>query len=499
MRVAAIHLPEVRLELARGRLAPEQATGPLAVVIARPGGTITDESSLLGNTRLDHVAREVRACGIRPGDTIASARARNASLLVRVVAEHEVRSVLETVAEAALAYGRPASIDERYDVVYVDVTGAAHLFGGEVALGTALRDRVRDVHHAARVAIADGPRVAAAVAQHARKTERVCVVPPEGNAVAIHDLPLRALPVDEADRAWLENLGLRCVGDLQRLPPRGLAVRLGAAHAEVMALLAGDDRAPLVPYEPPEVPEERAELEYGIEHTEQLMFVVKRLCDRLAARLAGRAMATTTLELVLSLDRALCRDRGVPPSASLTLTLPTPVAGAGELFAVARARAEAWTIEAPILAVALRATDLARKNGVPLDLFVAEARAERTLPRLVAELSANLGDGCVGVLSIANTWVPEEQTRLVPYAERSTIRPWVSPSPAPTRLLASPIILADGYRPVRTFVRLEAVQWWRCGIRGRDFIAAWHADERRMAWIARDRESGQALLYGWMD
>ena len=39
---------------------------------------------------------------------------------------------------------------------------------------------------------------------------------------------------------------------------------------------------------------------------EALAFVLKTLCDRLAARLQGRAMAASRLELVLRLDRALC-------------------------------------------------------------------------------------------------------------------------------------------------------------------------------------------------
>src|SRR5438105_4874594 len=101
MRIAAVHLPSVRIELARARLADHERGGPLAVVVARPGGAVKDERSLLGGTRLDEVSREARACGVRAGETIAAARAKEASLRVRVVAEHAVRGVLESVAEAA--------------------------------------------------------------------------------------------------------------------------------------------------------------------------------------------------------------------------------------------------------------------------------------------------------------------------------------------------------------------------------------------------------------
>src|SRR3984957_4332930 len=158
MRIAAMYLPFVRIELARAR-AQNERSAILAVVIARPGGAVKDERSLLGGTRLDQVSPEARACGVRRGETIASARAKCAELLVRVVSEEAVRSGLHAVAEAALSFGRTASIDESRDVVCVDVTGCGHLFGGEMELARALAARLRAMHHGlARVAIADGPR-----------------------------------------------------------------------------------------------------------------------------------------------------------------------------------------------------------------------------------------------------------------------------------------------------------------------------------------------------
>ena len=72
-----------------------------------------------------------------------------------------------------------------------------------------------------------------------------------------------------------------------------------------MQLLSGEDRAPLDAWRPPEVPEERTELEWGASSVEALAFVTRALCDRLAARLEGRAMAAARVGLVLGLDRAL--------------------------------------------------------------------------------------------------------------------------------------------------------------------------------------------------
>src|SRR5690349_1848949 len=102
-RFAAIALPELRLELARRRAGLLE--GALAVVMARPGGAVKDELSLLGNTRLDETSAEARAWGIVPGQTIAAARARLVELRVRVLPLEAAREALASLAEVALGFG----------------------------------------------------------------------------------------------------------------------------------------------------------------------------------------------------------------------------------------------------------------------------------------------------------------------------------------------------------------------------------------------------------
>src|SRR5580698_11072686 len=102
-RFAAVALFHLRVELARARASP--ASPVLGVVIARPGGAVKDETSLLGHTRLDEVSPEALALGIRPGQTVASARARSADLSVRVVPLLGVSQALSGLAEMALAFG----------------------------------------------------------------------------------------------------------------------------------------------------------------------------------------------------------------------------------------------------------------------------------------------------------------------------------------------------------------------------------------------------------
>ena len=129
---------------------------------------------------------------------MAAARAKHAGLRVRVVAEDAVAGALARVAEVALAFGPAAAFDVTEDVVWVEIGGCAHLHGGESALARALEARVRALGHACRVAMADGPRIASAVARFARSTPgQPQQVPPGQGAAAMRALPIAALALDE--------------------------------------------------------------------------------------------------------------------------------------------------------------------------------------------------------------------------------------------------------------------------------------------------------------
>lgn len=547
-RVACIALPQIRIEIARenedlppalaapseGRglspspREPEIAKGSakdlalLAVVIARPGGSVGTSRDILGNTRLDVVSREARASGVRAGQTVAAARAKCATLRVRVVAESAVRAGLARVAEVALAFGPSTSFDVTTDVVWVEIGGCAHLHGGEGELAQALEGRVRALGHVCRVSIADGPRIASAVARFGRGArsggprattrERPALIVPEGKGdEAMRALPVEALGLEGEDEnlaVWFRDLGLRTCGDLQDLPRRSLGTRLGARTKDVMHLLGGEDRAPLDAWRPPEVPEERAELEWGASSVEALVFVTKALCDRLAARLEGRAMAAARVGLALGLDRALL-DEGASPTLGIDVTLPVPIVRAADLFAVVRTRLDRLELPAPVLSITLRALELSTSRPRALDLLAPEPKAERALTPLVAELVADLGAVSVGTLVLADAWSPDDRTRLMPFGASRSDRPHAAVGAAdvpfslvtsalePSRLVSSRPIGRpfDSFEEPALLARLEAVEWWRRRSTRRDFYAAW--DGVGLAWVeVRSVESPRSAVAG---
>jgi protein ImuB len=450
---------------------------------------------------------------------------RFAAIAFEGLAPESARAALVTVAEMALAFGATTSFQAggiAGDIVWVDVTGCAHLHaspedapgdGGERAMGGAMARAVLALGYACRVAIADGAEVAAAVARHARA--EVTVVPVHGNARAMGRLPLVALGLSDATRGWLSKIGARRVADLQRLPRAALATRLGAEAPRVMALLDGDDRTPLRPHVPPEKPLERVVLEYGITHHEALFFVVKRLCDRLAVRLEGRVKKAAKLLLRLEVDHAVS---GAPKKdPTLPLTLASPLCKAEELFAVVKAKIESpdgaariaieheedGTMDVPILAVSLEVTEEILAAATTSHLFVPEARADRALPRLVAELSAELGPHVVGVLSLVDTWVTTERSRLVPYRTSASSQRLVSAGEEMSRLLPVPkAVPRSALTHVRLVERSEQVEWWKAGAKVHDELVAFWEEGRGgkgTAWVSVDGKTGDAFIRGWVD
>jgi protein ImuB len=447
------------------------------------------------------------ACIALPQIRVEIARSGGTVKTEHVVPEEAVHAALVRVTESALAFGPAAAFDVAHDVVWVDVGGCSHLHGGERELAQALDARVRGLGHACRVAIADGPRIAAAVARflptHGTPSKGPFVVPEGQGRAAVSVLPIGALALDDDVSRWLRDLGLRTCGDLQKLPRSALGARLGARAHDVMKLLDGEDQSPITAWRPLDVPEERIEFEWGVGSVEALAFVMKTLCDRLASRLEGRAMAATRIEIVLALDRALCKDG--PGTSTIELVLPAPIARAVDLLAVVRVRLERHSLEAPVLAVTLRALDLARTHIRTLDLLSPEPRAHRALPRLVAELAADFGGESVGTLAMTDTWVPDDRTRLVPFgtARSEPRHSLVTSSLEPSRLVHPIRLPSESLVGAVRLSRVEAFEWWRRAVERRDLYAVFlpvEADgHKNLAWVEQKGSEGEAQLRGWID
>ncbi len=525
-RVGALFLPDLPCELVSDGLRSNVPYAVLEVQNEEKDG----EEALVGDV-LTAASDAARRCGVRPGQTVVEARSLIASLVVRTITKRAIRKALGRVAEVTLGFGPTASIETGhascpFDTVWIDLTGTAHLRGGEEATLLEMATRVRGLGHRVRIAIADGPHLARAAAVFGSAAETV-VPSVEGRAM-MSALPLEALPLSRDRIVWLHRLGLFTVGEVAALPHETLAGRLGDRWRETLELASGRDGAPLVAYEPPRAPTEEVEWDEGIETIEPLLFALSGLSSRLSARLEGRGEAARRIELFARYDRSIAKLRHVPlephPGVFLRIDLPSPLAHKNDLFRVLKSKLERVTLAAPVLGVSITAAILteAPKTQLLLSGDPAIDADPRSLAVLLAELSSEIGPDNVGVLRLSAVHRPEARTRLVPLGDiaspRSRAPLQASPSDAefPTRVLPSPVPLepipGDRFtvtidnqlftlQKMQPTMRLDQVEWWTMSPVCRDYARARLTSGRKNieGWIFTDRRTGRTFLHGYFD
>ncbi|WP_376088633.1 DNA polymerase Y family protein [Roseomonas sp. CCTCC AB2023176] len=246
-----------------------------------------------GNRRLV-VAADAAALrlGLRPGMPLGDANALAPG--VACIPDDPARTAnrLESLALSALRLS-PLVAMEPPDSLLLEITGGAHLFGGEDALLRRAVAGLARLGHAAVGVVAGTARAAAALARHG--TAGVLSVQEEVSAVAA--LPVAALPVDPAVLAGLRRLGLHQVGDVLRQPRAPLVRRFGQPIAFALDALTGAIETPFRSIRPaPEWRVAREFLEPIITRT-AIDHAVARLLADLCARLAegGRGLRRLTL------------------------------------------------------------------------------------------------------------------------------------------------------------------------------------------------------------
>lgn len=566
-RILALLLPDLLVELAQRQRLSQGATSadthrPLGVVLVdepeKPapqqlslglGGLGTqEEPELPASEPLAAINREAERFGVRAHQSIAEASALVSQLVVAKVKRVEVERALSSLAEVALGYGATVSLASP-DVVWIDITGSAHLFGGEEALAQDLAERVRELGHRVKVAVSVGPELARAFARWSMPSRKegapsgIVVVPASRTQSAAEELPIRALPLAADDLGYFTRLGLLSWGDLARQPRSALGPRLGKDAARVIALCEGKDPAPLVVFQPPRIVEEESSWDDAVSGTEPLGFVLRGLAARLSARLTARGEAAELLDVTLSYDPTIARFRGVEPKLVLHFKLSQPLHREAELRRIVASRLERLKLEAPSVGMKLtvpRLAPIATRQLSLSELVVGDTtRGEEDLPLVLAELTADIGEAQVGVLSLVDAHRPEAQSALAAAlpevqstpgkrkkgrekgreAPRATAKSslrkteppiWSRlPSP-PTRLLPEPVEISTVISAGNTLVlghtiytierlrfeqRLDAVEWWSRPV-ARDYLRLWLQSESGglEALVYVDRPSGRRFL-----
>jgi protein ImuB len=256
--------------------------------------------------------------GLSVGDQLADARAKAGMLQVHAADPVADDGALRRLALWATRYTpavSPWGEENGADGFFLDVAGAAHLFGGEELLLADLFHRLNRFGLPARLAIADTPGAAWALSRcHA---DPPIVLPSGQEAEALAPLPIEALRLSPETRTTLRRLGFKRVGALIDAPRAPFAARFERELLKRLDQTLGRVNEPLAYISPPPVYHSLRYLLEPIFAQEAVVAVATRLMKDLVHALVRDGAGARALRL------ALYRVDGEVKTVDIGLTMPT--------------------------------------------------------------------------------------------------------------------------------------------------------------------------------
>ncbi len=199
----------------------------------------------------------------------------------------------------------PAVALDPPDGLLLDITGVAHLWGGERAMATDLAARLARNGLPVRTAIAGTPGAAWALAHF---DEAGTIVDPDGEAGALGRLPATALRLAPQEAAQIFRLGLSTIASLAGLPRDQITRRFGPGVILRLDQAVGRVREALSFRRPPTPWFARLAFAEPISVPEDLARATADIAQRLCARLEAAGLGARRFELCFHrLDGALHR------------------------------------------------------------------------------------------------------------------------------------------------------------------------------------------------
>ena len=517
-----------------------------------PLGVVAEQANMQVLTSINAVAE---GYGIRVGQPVRDAHAMCEGLVTRqrnILAEQSFMGILRRWAGKF----SPWVALEGEDGLVVDLSGCAHLYGGEDALAQVVQDDCTDLGLDVCLGLADTRGAAWALArfagqsgqsdrngdaidQEARATRsragkrrhwtkggaapsvpvahdtgRHRIAPPGQNYAALSPLPIAALRLDADTAAQLNRLGLRRVGDVLGQPRAGLARRFGRGLVMRLDQAMGSAPEPVSPARPAHHFAVRMTLPDPIGLADDVMAGVDRLLDRLCAALKAQGRGVRRIRLqafrvdqgVEMVEVGLARATHDPARIRPLLELKIGDLDAG--FGIDMLRLEAVQNEPLQERTAVGHLEAG-------DAVNSRLAAQTSVDDLLGRLGARVGLDSITRVHPASSHIPEKSAQVLAATWSEAHKgPWPAP-PNPRPLLLwhpEPVSTADGAKVPQAFrwrgrdhTRIRALgperiapEWWlddpnwRSGVRDYWVMETDHAER---LWLFYGH--GGTMSAGW--
>ena len=399
--------------------------------------------------------------GIRIGMPVGAALSLLDSLRLSVRDQHAEQAGLKRLAGWCYQYSSQVCIVPQRDSLLLEIAASRRLFGDAKTLAGRISTELEQLGYHARYGIAPTPEAAHLAARHGLHILTVGDIRKSIGALSIDTLNLQPASI----RA-LMKMGFRTTAEVFRLPRKALARRLGLTVSDYLDRLLGQRPDPCKSFHPPDSFSAGMDLP-ETEHTQGLIFPLKRLLQELCGVLVARDRGIQALQVHLQLDQG---------EQCIHLNLQRATCSESHLMLLLGERLERLQLPRPVrnirveaarfLPCVLEQTSLLKETDVP---------SSETVSHVIERLQARLGtDSVKGVNGLEDhrpeySWALRELDEPAVYTARPGRPVWLLPEPRPCRI--------DNYRILTGPERIET-GWWD----GRDC--------RRDYFVVRDANGG---------
>ena len=378
--------------------------------------------------------RSAQQLGLYPGQPLANARAMIENLAVVPADERADLALLENIADWCDRFTPLVAADPPYGL-FLDITGVAHLFGGEAAMLKHIAEKIAAQGFVVQAAIAGTSLAARALARYANRS----IARPGEDRTLIAPLPIAALDCGEDRLRALKRAGLKTIAQVAERGRAELTARLGAHFLTRLHVMLGAEEKPLVSRRP--LPDLRAEQRFAEPVVTQeiieksLHTLAVSLCEILEREGQG----------LRQLEAAFFRADG--KVERIAIKTGAPLRDPDVMLRLLNQRLEA--LADPLDPgfgfdlIRLEAS-LAEKTHAAEASFDTEENARWQINFLLDRLSARFGEQRVQRFVPQDTHIPEAQSVAVPAQDRDFTGAWTrkrhakDPPLRPLRLLERP-------------------------------------------------------------
>lgn len=404
-----------------------EKASPLAVYARRKGAFV-----------LVALSEGAERLGLRCGQGLAEARAM-IPMLESVEEDSSADAILlADIADWADRYTPLVALDGARGMM-LDISGCAHLFGGEAMLLEDLLARLKSHGFAVRAAIADTPGAAHAAARFSIES----IVSIGASAAMLARLPVAALRLPMETVFGLDRVGLKTLAHLLSAPRAPLAARFGALLLRRLDQALGLEEEAISPRRPAPLLMAERRLADPISEESDVRAILASLAAALEQGLESRGEGARRVEL------ALFRVDGAVRRLQIGTSRPLRAAkGIIELFGEKFASLN-QELDAGYGFDMMRLSVLASEEALPVQIDLdGTGQGEADLALLIDRIGARLGEASINRLIPRESHWPERAMVLVTAMLNEDAKMnWPPPE------VGGPVL-----RPLRLFARGEPIE-----------------------------------------